>query len=94
MIARFHEVYQNQFKTFIVTELCPGVDLFEDLEENDYRFDETKASIIIRQLLEAIAYCHDQNIVHRDIKPDNIMINTDSDDAIKLIDFGLAHHKA
>ena len=68
------------------------MDLFEDLEENEFRFDETKASIITRQLLEALCYCHEQNIVHRDLKPDNVMIDTDNDDAIKLIDFGLAHH--
>ena len=48
MIVKFHDVYQNQFKTYIVTELCNGVDLFDDLEENEYRFDETKASIITR----------------------------------------------
>lgn len=71
--------------------MCPGTDLFTDLEENEFMYDESKASIIIRQILEAVAYCHDQGFVHRDIKPDNIMIDVDSEDAIKLIDFGLSH---
>ena len=74
--------------------MCPGTDLFTDLEENEFLYDETKASIIIRQILEAVAYYHDKGIVHRDIKPDNIMIDVDSEEAIKLIDFGLSHEVA
>ena len=91
MISKIYQVYENQCKAFLVTELCPGTDMFTDLEENEFLYDETKASIIVRQILEAISYCHDKDIVHRDIKPDNIMIDTDREDAIKLIDFGLSH---
>lgn len=42
----------------------------------------------MKQLFQAINHCHAQNIVHRDIKPDNIMI-TDTD-TVRLIDFGLS----
>ena len=42
----------------------------------------------MKQLFQALNHCHAQNIVHRDIKPDNIMI-TDSD-TVRLIDFGLS----
>ena len=94
MIAKYYQVYENEYKAYLVTELCPGTDLFTDLEENEFMYDESKASIIIRQILEAVAYCHDKGIVHRDIKPDNIMIDVDSEEAIKLIDFGLSHEVA
>ena len=94
MISKYYQVYENESKAYLVTELCPGTDLFTDLEENEFLYDETKASIIIRQILEAVAYCHDKGIVHRDIKPDNIMIDVDSEEAIKLIDFGLSHEVA
>lgn len=43
----------------------------------------------MRQLCEAVSHIHAQGIIHRDIKPDNILYNTESGD-IKLIDFGLA----
>ena len=92
MVMKFHDVYQNASTTFIVTEHCTGVDLFEDLENNEFRFDELKAAIITRQLLEALTYCHDQGIVHRDLKPDNIIFDEDHGETIKLIDFGLSHH--
>ena len=42
----------------------------------------------MKALFQAINHCHAQNIVHRDIKPDNIMITTD--DTVRLIDFGLS----
>jgi len=42
----------------------------------------------MKALFQAINHCHALGIVHRDIKPDNIMVT--SDDDIRLIDFGLA----
>lgn len=43
---------------------------------------------IMRQLFDAISYCHDNNVVHRDLKPHNILIG--QDEQIKLADFGLS----
>ena len=42
----------------------------------------------MKQLFQAINHCHAQNVVHRDIKPDNIMIT--ENDSVRLIDFGLS----
>ena len=44
----------------------------------------------MRQLLEAIQFCHVHNVAHRDIKPDNIVIDKESQGAIKLVDFSAA----
>ena len=46
----------------------------------------------MRSLFQAVNHAHAQNIVHRDIKPDNIMIT--SNDTVRLIDFGLAANSA
>ena len=50
--------------------------------------DEEKAAKYMLQLFGAVSHCHALNIVHRDIKPGNIMIT--EDDNVKLIDFGLS----
>ena len=42
----------------------------------------------LRQLLDGIAYCHDHRVLHRDLKPQNLLI--DNKGCIKLADFGLA----
>ncbi|KAK6009976.1 hypothetical protein OSTOST_25063, partial [Ostertagia ostertagi] len=48
--------------------------------------------MIICQLCEAIDYIHEMNILHLDIKPENIMCVSQTGNRIKLIDFGLARH--
>jgi serine/threonine protein kinase len=44
----------------------------------------------MRQILEGVAYCHSQRIIHRDLKPANILLSGQSNELIKLADFGLA----
>ena len=68
-------------------QLCKGSDLKEYI--NKYKkLSEEKAKKIFLQILNAVSYCHDQGIFHRDLKLENIMINKEEE--IKLIDFGFA----
>ena len=54
-------------------------------------FNEKDASIIIKQVLSALKHLHDKNIVHSDLKPENIIFESSSNKlSIKLIDFGLS----
>lgn len=52
------------------------------------KLPEQEAKKLFKQLVEAVDYCHSQRIVHRDIKLDNILI--DSKKNVKLIDFGFS----
>ncbi|KAL1763625.1 sperm motility kinase W [Sigmodon hispidus] len=71
----------------IVTDYAPGRDFFQLIMEKG-KLQEEEAQKIFRQIVSAIKYCHNLDIVHRDIKPQNILLDAEGD--IKLIDFGLA----
>ena len=57
---------------------------------NIYYFSETHAKVIFKKILEAVKYCHDRNICHLDIKPENITFNKTFEPC--LIDFGYANN--
>jgi len=52
------------------------------------RVKEDIAKLIFKQIVEGICYCHSKNVVHRDIKLENVMI--DSENNVKIIDFGFS----
>lgn len=70
-------------------ELVPGGDIGKHVADEG-PFPEAEARIISQQLLSALAYLHTNNITHRDVKPDNILINSLSPLEVKLTDFGLS----
>lgn len=89
-ILRIYEVYQDKKRYFLITELCTGGELFDEIAKK-MTFSERDAAIIIQQILEAIAYWHTKNIVHRDLKPENVLIDSANKNNIKVIDFGTSH---
>lgn len=89
-ILKVYEAYESKESLYIVTELITGGELFEEISNRNH-FSESDAATIIKQVLEAVAYCHGSNIVHKDLKPENIMLHgKDTVDYVKVIDFGTA----
>lgn len=89
-ILKFIETFVTENGTIcIVTEYCEGGDLVES-SRNNLEFDDIKTIII--QLLLALKYLHDKNILHRDLKLKNIFISSKSGGIvrIKIGDFGIA----
>ena len=79
-------------KIYIITDYCPEGELFNEIAKKKI-FSEREAAYIIYQILTAIRYCHKMRIVHRDVKPENIMIMGRERNGllrVKLIDFGTA----
>ncbi|VDK80082.1 unnamed protein product [Litomosoides sigmodontis] len=74
----------------LVMEIVNGGELFDRVVDENYILTELAVVMIVCQLCEAISYIHSKNIVHLDIKPENIMCVSQTGNRIKLIDFGLA----
>ena len=72
---------------YIITELVQGLNLNQLMGEQEDIPSEVIALIGI-EVCNALSYAHSKGFIHRDIKPDNIMLRTDG--AIKLLDFGIA----
>lgn len=58
---------------FLVCEYVPGGDLFDAISVA-HRFSEEQAALMINDLVSALAYLHKLNIVHRDVKPENLLV--------------------
>ncbi|XP_026128411.1 serine/threonine-protein kinase pim-3-like [Carassius auratus] len=72
--------------TMILERPLPCQDLESFCEENG-RLEERLAKKVLLQLITALKHCESRGVLHRDVKPENLLISTDSHD-IKLLDFG------
>ena len=78
--------------SYIVAELIQGPTLRKLIEERGGRLLPEIAALIALPLAEALALAHERGVVHRDVKPDNVMIETSGESSrVVLTDFGVAH---
>jgi len=78
--------------SYIVVELIKGPTLRTLLEERGGRFLPEIAALIALPLAEALAAAHEHGVIHRDVKPDNVMIEISGQGSrVVLTDFGVAH---
>jgi len=87
-IVQIYDYGEDDEIAYIVMELVNGKTLAQHLAQ-ETRYDVREAGEIIRQVLDGIGYAHAQGVVHRDMKPSNIMINDDG--RIKISDFAALH---
>ncbi|MBI3724327.1 protein kinase [bacterium] len=86
-IVQIFDVRQTKDLLYIVMELIEGQTLHEEIERAG-RMATNAALLVGYQVAKALAHAHGKKIVHRDVKPQNIMMSPDGN--AKLIDFGLA----
>ena len=87
-IVRLFEVIEDDKYFNLLQELCTGGELLSKVQKP---LKEKEIAKIFKQIMSAIAYCHEKGIVHRDMKLENILFATEKEDSpIKIIDFGLS----
>ena len=86
-IVQLYEILQTPQHIFIVMEYCEGKDLMDYILTKT-RLSELESLKFFQQLINALFYLHSQNISHRDVKIDNMLLDRNKD--LKLVDFGLS----
>ena len=85
-LVNFVEAFRTQKYLHLVLEFCPAGELFYHLSRQK-KFSEEDARVIIAEIILAIEHLHDHDIMYRDLKPENVLV--DFQGHVKLTDFGL-----
>jgi len=86
-IVRLHYAFQTNSKLYFVLSYCPGGELFFHLGREG-KFPESKAKFYAAEILCALDYLHQHDIIYRDLKPENVLL--DREGHVCLTDFGLS----
>jgi serine/threonine protein kinase len=87
-IVALYDYVESDEGLFLVMEYVEGMELTQLLRGLNEPLPIQRAENLMRQVLEAFQYAHKNGIVHRDVKPSNILIG--EDDQVKILDFGIA----
>jgi len=89
-IVQLYDVLVTQTDVCLVMELINGNELFEEIAKKG-ALDEDTARRYILQIISAIDYCHSIGVCHRDIKLENVVVDSETQ-TLKLLDFGFSRH--
>ncbi|KAM9332584.1 serine/threonine-protein kinase 17A [Pholidichthys leucotaenia] len=92
-VVNLHQVYEMASEMVLVLEFAAGGEIFNQCvsEREEEAFSEEDVKRLMRQILEGVAFLHHNNIVHLDLKPQNILLTSSSPlGDIKIVDFGLS----
>ncbi|XP_065216057.1 serine/threonine-protein kinase SIK3-like isoform X5 [Planococcus citri] len=87
-IIKLYQVMETDKMIYLVTEYASGGEIFDYLVNNG-PMKEEEACRVFQQIVSAVQYCHSMNIVHRDLKAENLLLDSNND--IKLADFGFSN---
>lgn len=86
-IVELYYAFQTPKKLYFVMEYCPGGELFFHLSRAN-RFSEGRVRFYAAEIILALEFLHNLNVVYRDLKPENVLL--DSEGHVRLTDFGLS----
>ena len=95
-IVKLYEVFESQNSLYLIMEECCGGELFDRILHRintNNMYTEREACLLMKQIIGAIEYCHNNGIAHRDLKPENLLYlkeGSEEDNPLKIADFGLS----
>jgi len=87
-IVGVHQVFEDNDTAYMAIDFIDGKDLQDILESTDQAFTQDEVVVLLRKMLSAVEFIHQAGILHRDISPDNILLDANRNPV--LIDFGAA----
>ncbi|MEL6513588.1 MAG: protein kinase [Pseudomonadota bacterium] len=91
-IVGVHQVFEDNNTAYMALDFVEGQDMLDILEDTKVDLEPLEVKSMLRKLLDAISFVHDQGMLHRDISPDNILLDANRNPI--LIDFGAAREQA
>jgi len=85
--VKLYETFETNHHIILCMELCAGGDLLNYVRKRK-KLDEPISKVLFKQIILGIGYIHTKNILHRDIKLDNILL--DGKGNVKIADFGVS----
>lgn len=89
-LIQLYDVYQNKKQICLILELINGGELFERVIDENFVLTERLCELYLMQICDGVNFMHKSNILHLDMKPENILCLSKEGHRIKIIDFGLA----
>ena len=95
-IVKLYEVFESDNSLYLIMEECYGGELFDRILHRintNNMYTEREACLLMKQIIGAIEYCHNNGITHRDLKPENLLYlkeGSEEDNPLKIADFGLS----
>lgn len=87
-IVRVLDFGKDQHGYFMISELIEGETLADRMKRGNY--SDSEIALLLAEVCDALAYAHDMGVVHRDLKPGNLLLNAQG--VPFIADFGIAHH--
>ncbi|XP_009557019.2 aurora kinase A [Cuculus canorus] len=88
-ILRLYGYFHDVARVYLILEYAPRGEVYKELQKLG-KFDEQRTATYITELADALLYCHSKNVIHRDVKPENLLLSSNGE--LKIADFGWSVH--
>lgn len=93
-IIEYEDFIEDNNSYYIFMQKYAGSDLYSEFSKNGNQMTESNTLKTIEQCLKAVCTCHDSDVIHNDIKPQNFLYTSEICDNVVLIDFGISMYES